>query len=217
MNLKAAAARLALGKRVKTEFVRALNGVTLDIKSGERILLSGPNGAGKTTLLKLLSGSIHPTTGKVIRSGTCLTLLNFGSSLDPHLTGYENIYRMGVLLGATPKEISTQVSNIADFTGLGSRLDHPIYTYSAGMKVRLSFSVATSVQREIVIVDEGLGFADSEFMSRAGTRLENFVTNAGILVVASHSAGVLENHITRRIELKCGVISNDSTQTWTSL
>lgn len=172
--------------------VRALEDVSLAFDHGARVGLVGHNGAGKSTLLRVLAGAYEPTSGHVWRRGRTASLLTVSLGIDPESTGYENIMRRGLFLGLMPEQVRERTEEIAEFTELGGYLDMPVHTYSAGMRLRLAFSVCTCFEPEILLMDEWFGVSDPSFMEKAKRRLEEFVGRAGILVLASQHAALLE-------------------------
>jgi lipopolysaccharide transport system ATP-binding protein len=189
--------------------IRGLDNVSFEIHHGERIGLIGHNGAGKTTLLRVLSGIYEPTGGEAIVSGKCVSLINISLGIDPEATGRENIRLRGVTMGMSASEISARSDDIAEFTGLGEFLDMPLRTYSTGMQLRLAFAVSTSVHAEILIMDEWLSTGDAEFQHRANERLRAIVDTSSIMVLASHSAKLIEENCTRVIWLEKGRVKMD--------
>lgn len=186
--------------------VSALNDVSLDIRAGDRVAIIGANGAGKTTLLRVLAGIYHPTSGSVDVLGRCLPLFDLSAGFDEEATGYENIMRRGLVIGARRSEIDARRAEIAAFTELGDRLDLPLRTYSSGMMLRLIFAVATSVEGEIVLLDEWIGVGDQQFRKKARQRLDEIVVRAGILVLASHDVALIKSTCNRAILLEEGRI-----------
>jgi ABC-type polysaccharide/polyol phosphate transport system ATPase subunit len=186
--------------------VSALNDVNLDIRAGDRVAIIGANGAGKTTLLRVLAGIYHPTSGSVDVLGRCLPLFDLSAGFDEEATGYENIMRRGLVIGARRSEIDAKRAEIAAFTELGDRLDLPLRTYSSGMMLRLIFAVATAVEGEIVLLDEWIGVGDQQFRKKARQRLDEIVVRAGILVLASHDIGLIKSTCNRAILLEEGRI-----------
>ncbi|MFT4116640.1 ABC transporter ATP-binding protein [Bradyrhizobium sp.] len=187
--------------------VSALKDVNLDIRAGDRLGIIGANGAGKTTLLRVLAGIYHPTSGNVDVAGRCLSLFDLQAGFDEEATGYENIMRRGLVIGARRAEIDARRAEIADFTELGDRLDLPLRTYSSGMMLRLIFAVATSVEGEIVLLDEWIGVGDQQFRKKARERLDQIVAQAGILVLASHDIELIKSTCNRAILLQEGQIT----------
>jgi len=167
--------------------VEALKDINLHLKHGDRIGLVGHNGAGKSTLLRLLSGIYEPTRGACRVQGRVAPVFDLGVGMDPEISGYENIIIRGMFLGMTRKEMLKKIDDIAEFTELGDYLQMPLRTYSTGMRVRIALGVVTSIDPEILILDEGIGAVDAEFMKKARGRLQALVERSGILVFASHS------------------------------
>lgn len=167
--------------------VEALRDINLSLKEGDRIGLVGHNGAGKSTLLWLLSGIYEPSRGSARIRGRVAPVFDLGVGMDPEISGYENIIIRGLFLGQTRKQMMSKIDEIADFTELGEYLSMPLRTYSTGMRVRLAMGVVTSIDPEILLLDEGIGAVDAEFMKKARTRLQSLVARSGILVFASHS------------------------------
>jgi ABC-2 type transport system ATP-binding protein/lipopolysaccharide transport system ATP-binding protein len=187
--------------------VSALNDVSLDIRAGDRVAIIGANGAGKTTLLRVLAGIYHPTSGSVDVLGRCLPLFDLSAGFDEEATGYENIMRRGLVIGARRSEIDARRAEIAEFSELGDRLDLPLRTYSSGMMLRLIFAVATAVEGEIVLLDEWIGVGDQQFRKKARQRLDEIVARAGILVLASHDVDLIKSTCNRAILLEEGRIA----------
>jgi ABC-2 type transport system ATP-binding protein len=175
----------------KISVVQALDGVTLSFQHGDRVGLVGHNGAGKTTLLRVLAGIYEPTIGTAEIEGHVAPLFDVSLGMDPESTGYENIVLRGLFLGLTHREIDARVDEIAEFTELGRFLTLPIRTYSAGMRMRLAFAVSTSIEPDILLLDEGIGAGDAAFLEKAHRRLAEFTGKAAIIVLASHSEGLI--------------------------
>ncbi len=171
--------------------IEALRDITLSLHTGDRVGLVGHNGAGKSTLLRLLSGIYEPTRGRAVVNGRVAPVFDLGVGMDPEISGYENIIIRGLFLGETRKKMMSKVDEIAEFTELGQYLSMPLRTYSTGMRVRLAMGVVTSIDPEILLLDEGIGAVDAEFMKKAQARLQKLVERSGILVFASHSVEFL--------------------------
>ena len=171
--------------------VEALTDVNLKFEHGDRVGLVGHNGAGKTTLLRLLAGLYEPCMGEALIQGHIAPLFDISLGMDPEATGYDNIFLRGLFLGLTHKEVMARMDDIAAFTDLGEFLNLPIRTYSAGMRMRLAFAVSTSIKPDILLLDEGIGAGDAAFMEKAERRLAGFTAQAGIIVLASHSDGLI--------------------------
>ncbi len=193
--------------------VQALTGISLFIDHGERIGLVGHNGAGKTTLLRVLAGVYEPTAGRIDVDGNVSTLLDASLGLNPEATGYENIVLRGLYMGLPPREIRPLAPAIAEFTELGDFLYMPVRTYSAGMMIRLGFAVATATKPEILLMDEWLLAGDAQFLDKARQRIESFVSQSQVLVLASHSLEIIEKWCNKVIWLDTGriVMAGDTT------
>ena len=186
--------------------VRALDGVSLALEHGDRVGVVGHNGAGKTTLLRVMAGVYEPVRGHVWRRGRTASLLNVSLGIDDDATGYENIMTRGLLLGLAPEEVEERAAEIAEFTELGDYLAMPAHTYSSGMRFRLGFAVCTCFEPEILLMDEWLSVGDRHFVEKAQQRLEEFVERAGILVLASQNASLLERVCTTGVLLDAGKV-----------
>ena len=186
-----------LGDSPKNSKVRALDGLDFQIQKGEKIGLYGHNGSGKTTLLRVLTGAYAPSLGSIEIKGRVSALLDLSLGISGDSTGWENILVRGLMLGLHKEEINKNMSEIADFSGLGSYLDMPVRTYSSGMNLRLAFSVSTVMAPDILLLDEWLSVGDDEFQKKATMRLEELIEATSILVIASHSIELLERTCTK--------------------
>jgi ABC-2 type transport system ATP-binding protein len=214
-NLKRTLTNVLTRRREEPEIITALRGVTLSIEQGARVGMSGPNGAGKSTLLSVMAGLLTPTQGTARVQGRVLALLGGpNEGLDPEQTGRENAVSLGVRLGESVKDMEERMDDIREFSGLGVRFDHPVYTYSSGMQVRLRFTTITSVRADVLVVDEGIGAADAEFNSRAGARLTDFYGHSGTLLLASHSDDLLATHCDQALTLSQGIVEMDENAPW---
>ncbi len=171
--------------------VRALNGISLSLAHGDRLGLVGRNGAGKSTLLRVMSGIYEPGAGRVRVVGRVAALTDLTMGMDMEGTGYENILIRGFMLGRTRRESLDRVGEIEAFTELGDYLNLPLRTYSQGMLLRLAFAISTSIEPEILILDEMIGAGDTRFADKATARLKRLTEAARIIVIASHSADTL--------------------------
>lgn len=171
----------------KVPIIEALRDVTLHLERGARVGLVGHNGAGKSTLLRLMSGIYEPTRGFAEVRGRVAPVFDLGVGMDPEISGLENIIVRGLFLGMTRKQMEQRVDDIAEFTELGDFLRMPLRTYSTGMRVRLALGVVTSIDPEILLLDEGIGAVDAAFLEKSKKRLAELVERAGLLVFASHS------------------------------
>lgn len=213
-SLKKAVLNLTTGGRIgqdagKHTIVRALDNLSFEFADGARVGLVGHNGSGKTTLLRTLSGVYEPVRGKLKVHGKVASLLDVSMGLDPDATGFENIYLRGILDGLSPSRIRSKIDEIADFSDLGEYLNLPVRTYSSGMMLRLAFAISTSVEADILIMDEWLSVGDAEFSAKAARRLETLVGNASIVVIASHDPALIARVCTRKISLEHGKVVAD--------
>lgn len=189
------------------EYVWALRDINFDVKAGEVLGIIGRNGAGKSTLLKILSKVTTPTTGKVHVQGRIASLLEVGTGFHPELTGRENIFLNGAILGMTKSEIKSKFDEIVDFSGVERYIDTPVKRYSSGMYVRLAFAVAAHLEPEILIVDEVLAVGDAEFQKKCMGKIQNVSTNEGRTVLfVSHNMGAIRGLCTRAILFQNGSI-----------
>jgi len=170
----------------------ALQDVALDVKRGEVFGLVGVNGAGKSTLLKVVARVLRPTKGRVIVRGRVAPLLELGAGFHPELTGTENIFLNGALLGFSRHEMQEKYDQIVEFSELGQFIDAPIRTYSSGMYARLGFSVATASQPDVLIVDEVLSVGDEAFQEKCAARIESFRQQGAAILLVSHSMPTIE-------------------------
>ncbi|EFK05564.1 ABC transporter, ATP-binding protein [delta proteobacterium NaphS2] len=203
----------ALTRRSRHQFFEALKDITFDVASGESIGIIGENGAGKSTLLKILAGTVTPSQGEVTISGRVAALLELGTGFHSEFTGRQNIYLNAALLGLEQSEISTKESTIIDFAELGEFIDRPIKTYSSGMIMRLAFSVATSVNPDILIIDEALSVGDHYFQQKCIDRMTQFRTQGKTILFCSHSTYSVNLLCNRAIWLHQGGIRRDGPAT----
>ena len=187
--------------------VQALDGVDFRLGPGDRLGLTGGNGAGKTTLLRVLAGAYLPDEGRVEIVGKVAALLDVGMGLDPTATGYDNIVMRGLLSGLSRREIELKRDDIAEFSGLGDFLRLPLKTYSAGMQARLAFAVATSVEADILLLDEWVAVGDAEFRQAAHDRLASLVNQASIVVIASHDHSLIDSLCNKVLRLEHGRVT----------
>ena len=187
--------------------ISALRGIDLHLKPGDRLALVGHNGAGKSTLLRVLSRAYEPTHGTAVIQGAISSLLDPTMGMDPELTGRENIALRGVFLGLTFAQANALIPEVAEFSELGPYLDLPMRTYSAGMTLRLAFGVSTAVQPDIILLDEMISVGDASFAKKARARVENMMSQAKILVFASHDPKSLADYCNRAIWLREGRIA----------
>jgi ABC-type polysaccharide/polyol phosphate transport system ATPase subunit len=177
----------------KRVVVRSLDNISLKVGHGDRIGLIGHNGAGKSTLLRVLAGVYEPVSGRLVTQGHVSPLFNTSPGMVIDDTGYENIFTCGLFLGMSKREIEKKVDDIAEFTELGEYLYLPVRTYSSGMLTRLGFAIATAIDPEILLLDEGLGAGDARFTEKASRRISSLVERSSILVLATHSDGLIRD------------------------
>ena len=186
--------------------VQALDNVSLKLEHGDRIALVGHNGSGKSTLLRVLAGIYEPTQGRVEVTGSVAPVFDFSLGMDPDSSGYENIRLRGLYLGLTGAEIERHSDEIAEFTELGDFLQMPLRTYSTGMQARLAFAISTSVQPEILLLDEGVGAGDAAFARKAEIRVQELLDRSGILVLATHSTELARQLCNKALMLEHGAV-----------
>lgn len=190
------------------EYVWALRDINLEVQQGEVLGIIGKNGAGKSTLLKILSRVTGPTTGRITAHGRIASLLEVGTGFHPELTGRENIYLNGAILGMTKQEIRSKFDEIVDFAGVAKYVDTPVKRYSSGMYVRLAFAVAAHLEPEILIVDEVLAVGDAEFQKKAIGKMQDISKGGGRTVLfVSHNMASVQKLCTRGLVLENGQIA----------
>jgi len=195
-------------KKGDSDYVWALKDITFDVKRGEVLGIIGKNGAGKSTLLKILSKVTAPTTGSIKSRGRIASLLEVGTGFHPELTGRENIYLNGAILGMTKKEIAAKINEIIEFSGCERYIDTPTKRYSSGMTVRLAFAVAAFLEPEILIIDEVLAVGDAEFQKKALGKMQDISKGEGRTVLfVSHNMAAVKALCTKGLVLKNGEIS----------
>lgn len=188
----------------KSEYVWALNDINFQVKQGEVLGIIGKNGAGKSTLLKILSKVTAPTKGEIRIKGRVASLLEVGTGFHPELTGKENIFLNGAILGMTKKEIRDKIDEIIDFSGIGSYIDTPVKRYSSGMYVRLAFAVAAHLEPEILIVDEVLAVGDAEFQKKCIGKMKDVSGKGRTVLFVSHNMGAVNALCDRCVMIKNG-------------
>ncbi|HEX4128819.1 MAG TPA: ABC transporter ATP-binding protein [Pirellulales bacterium] len=193
MTLKEFVVRGMFRRKVNPKIaVQALRDVNIDVRDGDRLGIIGHNGAGKSTLLKTIAGVYPPSAGRCVTQGRISSLFDVTLGFEPDATGWENIAYRGYLQGETPRTIAKRIDAIAEFTELGDRLGMPLRYYSTGMTVRLGFAIATSIEPEILIIDEILSAGDIGFQQKARERMESMIRTARVVVLASHDLPTLE-------------------------
>ena len=199
-------------KKGKSDYVWALRNIDFEVKKGEVLGIIGKNGAGKSTLLKILSRVTTPTTGVIKAKGRIASLLEVGTGFHPELTGRENIYMNGSIMGMNKAEITRKLDEIVEFAGVARYIDTPVKRYSSGMIVRLGFSVAAHLEPEILVVDEVLAVGDAEFQQKAIGKMQDVSRGEGRTVLfVSHNMGAVQALCTKGILLENGMISFSGT------
>ena len=185
--------------------IRALQGFSMDVSVGDRVGVIGRNGAGKSTLLKTIAGIYPIDSGTLEVRGKIRSLFEISLGFDLESTGIENIVYRGLLLGATPAEIQGKMDEIVAFADLGEFINYPIKSYSSGMLVRLAFAVSTSINGEILLLDEVVGAGDAKFMEKAQKRIYELMDDAKMMVFVSHDLNLIKNVCNRAIWLDGGI------------
>ncbi len=200
--------------KASSEYVWALKDITFNVYKGDVIGIIGKNGAGKSTLLKILSKITAPTTGCIKSRGRIASLLEVGTGFHPELTGAENIFLNGAILGMTKEEISSKFDEIVAFSGVERYIDTPVKRYSSGMKVRLAFAVAAHLEPEILIIDEVLAVGDAEFQKKAIGKMQDISNEDGRTVLfVSHNMSAVKSLCSRAIILEDGTVAFDGSVT----
>jgi ABC-type polysaccharide/polyol phosphate transport system ATPase subunit len=184
--------------------IPALNGVSFEVQAGEAFGVIGRNGSGKSTLLKLLVGMLKPTTGRIDVAGRVAALIELGAGFHPEISGRENVYINGAVLGMSRREIDERYDAIVEFSGLADFIDEPVKNYSSGMYVRLGFAVAIHTEPDVLLVDEVLAVGDESFTHRCLRRIEDFLARGKTLLLVSHSLGMIEEYCDRVLWLDGG-------------
>lgn len=191
--------------KAKEDYVWALRDINFEVEQGEVLGIIGKNGAGKSTLLKILSRVTSPTTGVIKTKGRIASLLEVGTGFHPELTGRENVFLNGAILGMTRAEINAKLDEIVDFSGCEMYIDTPVKRYSSGMKVRLAFAVAAHLEPDILVVDEVLAVGDAEFQKKAVGKMQDISTGDGRTVLfVSHNMESIQQLCTRCVILENG-------------
>lgn len=199
-------------KKGYSDYVWALRDISFKVEQGDVVGIIGKNGAGKSTLLKLLSRITSPSTGSIRYQGRIASLLEVGTGFHPEMTGRENIYMNGSIMGMTKKEITRKLDEIVDFAGVERYLDTPVKRYSSGMTVRLGFAVAAFLEPEILVVDEVLTVGDAEFQKKAIGKMQDVSKGEGRTVLfVSHNMAAVKNLCTRGVVLENGTLAFDGT------
>ncbi|GIV03278.1 MAG: hypothetical protein KatS3mg015_2108 [Fimbriimonadales bacterium] len=196
-------------RKKRKERLRAVDDVSFEVRPGECVGVVGKNGAGKSTLLGLLARVYKPTSGEIHLSGTVAPLLELGAGFHPDLTGIENVYFNGVILGLTRKQVTERLEKIIEFSEIGDYVDAPVRTYSSGMLLRLGFSVAVHVDASILLVDEALAVGDIEFQKKCLARIAEFQANGGAILFVSHDMDAVRRAADRVLWMRAGKVYQD--------
>lgn len=185
---------------------KALDDVNLTIYKGEKVGIIGHNGSGKTTILKIISKISTPTMGSVFTNGKVVSLIDLTAGFHPELTGYENIFLNGLIIGMSKDDINDNLEKIIDFADIKEFIYSPIYTYSDGMKLRLGFSIAIYSNPDVLILDEGITAGDIDFQKKSGEKIEQLFREDKTIIVVSHWLDYLKRHCNKFLVMENGKI-----------
>jgi len=208
-SLRNAIANLAVGGKLLKDgkdiiHVRALENINFALNEGDRLGIIGHNGAGKTTLLKVLAGVYEPDKGLVEVNGRISSMIDIGLGLDASLTGRDNILVMGRMRGISTREVLAKFPEIVEFSELGGYIDLPVKSYSAGMQARLVFAVATTLQPDVLLLDEWIGAGDASFHHKATSRMNDILSQSRVMVLATHNFGMIKDVCNKLLVLNGG-------------
>jgi ABC-type polysaccharide/polyol phosphate transport system ATPase subunit len=195
---------LSFGKKQHTQDFWALQDIDLEVEAGTTLGILGRNGAGKSTMLQIISGVLQPTTGTVTVNGRLTAIFGLGSGFNPEFTGRENAMMNGLILGMDRHEMLERFEEIEAFADIGDFMDHPVKTYSSGMKSRLGFAVAVNVDPDILVIDEALAAGDAAFKKRALQRMYDLRDSGTTVLFVSHSMGMVNRFCTDAVLLHRG-------------
>jgi teichoic acid transport system ATP-binding protein len=184
---------LSSKKPPKVERFLALKDVSFKVQEGQNVGLIGANGSGKTTLLKALAGIFHPDSGNIILSSESVSLLALGAGFETEMNGLDNIYLNGALLGFSRTQIDQRLEDIIAFADIGEFIYNPIRTYSSGMKARLAFAIASSIDPDILLIDEMLGVGDENFREKSRERIKSMISSNRTVVIAAHQMSTIRD------------------------
>lgn len=193
----------------KDEEFWALNNVSLTIRKGERVGIIGPNGSGKTTLLKVIAGIATPTSGTVETYGKIVSLIDLEAGFHPDLTGEQNIYLNGMLLGMSKHDITKKLDHIIRFADIKQFIDAPLFTYSSGMKLRLGFAIAIEANPDILVLDEGISVGDRNFQIKSERAIKKILKRGKTILVSTHILWFIEQSCRRVLMVRDGAIASD--------
>jgi len=197
-------------RRIPHHLAYANQDISFSIKRGEAVSFFGRNGAGKSTILKMITGVAFPTEGEIIVNGRVSALLELSAGFDSHFTGRENIYLRGRILGMTDQEIGRLEDTIVEFAALDEYIDQPLRTYSSGMRARLGFACAVSIDPEVLVIDEALSVGDKAFQKKCSAKVREIIAQDHVTVLfVTHSTGIAQEFCTRGIVLDKGHVLFD--------
>lgn len=198
----------SLTRRFKTrqKMYRALDSLSLDIHKGDVVGLIGPNGAGKSTLLRIIAGILPPDEGEVRTRGRVDLLAGVGAGMQGNLSGIENIELSGSIYGMSKQEISSQIEEIIEFSGIGEYIYQPVRTYSSGMKARLGFSISAHIRPDILLIDEVFAVGDGEFGQKSRKKITELISGGATVVMVSHDISIIKELCTKAYCMKKGRI-----------
>ncbi len=209
-SISAPIRRLAsIGRPEEQDTLWALRDVSFSIPHGQAVGVVGHNGAGKSTLLKLVSRLTLPTSGRIVVRGSVAPMLEVGVGFDPELTGRENVFMSAAILGMPRVEIRKRFDEIVHFSGIAPFIDVPVKRYSSGMRVRLGFAVMTTIEQDILLIDETLGVGDADFRVKSTRRMKQMIRSGRTVLLVSHNQKQVENLCDRVIRLEHGEIVED--------
>ncbi|MDF1500221.1 MAG: ABC transporter ATP-binding protein [Anaerolineales bacterium] len=195
-------------RRLSYRDLWALREVSFEVEPGEILGVVGPNGAGKSTLLKVIARVLHPSQGRVVTRGSIAPILELGGGFHPELTGRENVYLFGSLLGRTRSEMDAGFEEVVDFAELWDFIDAPLRTYSSGMQARLAFAVATAEFADVILVDEVLAVGDLRFQEKCLHRMNGYSDQGATILFVSHNPGTIERMCERALWLSNGTVKD---------
>ncbi|MBF0560655.1 MAG: ABC transporter ATP-binding protein [Alphaproteobacteria bacterium] len=212
LSLKKNLLRLGTNGRIhagsKHLVIEALRSISFVFEEGDRVGIVGLNGAGKTTLLRTIAGIFRPTGGRLDVVGRVVPLLMVGAGMYDDASGYENIRSCALQHGMSVPEIEAKIDEIAEFTALGTYLSLPLYTYSAGMRMRLSYAVATAIESDILVLDEVIGAGDAVFAQTCAQRFSALLGRTRIIVLATHDSGSIRRYCNKALLLREGQVTD---------
>ena len=194
-------------KRGSKYYAAALSRVNLSLQSGDRVGIIGHNGSGKSTLLRVISGVLEPSQGIVSTQGWLASTMSTTFGFDMRATGRENIFRRGLMMRLSLKNIQSRIDDILEFAELGHYIDMPMGTYSKGMKARLGFAITTAVNADILVMDEWIGAGDQRFIQKCQVRLNTLIDDTKVLIIASHKEKLLRNLCNKLLILEKGCVT----------